>query len=96
MKRYNKPSKSTWETICKRPEINSADLSSIVNGIIENVKINSDAAIRSYAEKFDGVSIKNLLTSEKEISQSNEQVSEDLKSAIQLAKKNIELSLIHI
>ena len=90
MKRYNKPSKSTWETICKRPEINSADLSSIVNGIIENVKINGDAAIRSYAEKFDGVSIKNLLTSEKEISQSNEQVSEDLKSAIQLAKKNIE------
>ena len=90
MKRYNKPSKSTWETICKRPEFNSADLSSIVNGIIENVKINGDAAIRSYAEKFDGVSIKNLLTSEKEISQSNEQVSEDLKSAIQLAKKNIE------
>ena len=90
MKRYNKPSKSTWKTICKRPEINSADLSSIVNGIIENVKINGDDAIRSYTEKFDGVSIKNLLTSEKEISQSNEQVSEDLKSAIQLAKKNIE------
>ena len=90
MKRYNKPSKSTWETICKRPEINSADLSSIVNGILENVKINGDSAIRRYAEKYDGVSLKNLLTSDKEISQSNEQVSEDLKSAIQLAKKNIE------
>ena len=90
MKRYNNPSKSTWETICKRPEINSADLSSIVNGILENVKINGDSAIRSYAEKFDGVSLKNLLTSEQEISVSKEQVSQELKSAIQLAKKNIE------
>ena len=90
MKRYNKPSKSTWETICKRPEINSADLSSIVNGILENVKINGDSAIRSYAEKFDGVSLKNFLTSEQEISVSKKQVSQELKSAIQLAKKNIE------
>ena len=90
MKRYNKPSKSTWKTICKRPEINSADLSSIVNGILENVKINGDSAIRLYAEKFDGVSLKNFLTSEQEISLSKEQVSEELKSAIQLAKNNIE------
>ncbi len=90
MKRYNNPSKSTWETICKRPEINSADLSSIVNGILENVKINGDSAIRSYAEKFDGVSLKNLLISEYEISLSKDQVSEELKSAIQLAKNNIE------
>lgn len=90
MKRYNKPSKSTWKTICKRPEINSADLSSIVNGILENVKINGDSAIRLYAEKFDGVSLKNFLTSEQEISVSKKQVSQELKSAIQLAKKNIE------
>ena len=90
MKRYNKPSKSTWKTICKRPEINSADLSSIVNGILENVKINGDSAIRLYAEKFDGVSLKNLLTSEQEISVSKEQVSQELKNAIQLAKNNIE------
>ena len=90
MKRYNKPSKSTWKTICKRPEINSADLSSIVNGILENVKINGDSAIRLYAEKFDGVSPKNFLTSEQEISLSKKQVSQELKSAIQLAKKNIE------
>ncbi len=90
MKRYNKPSKSTWKTICKRPEINSADLSSIVNGILENVKINGDSAIRLYAEKFDGVSLKNFLISENEISLSKKQVSEELKSAIQLAKNNIE------
>ena len=90
MKRYNNPSKSTWETICKRPAINSADLSSIVNGILENVKINGDSAIRSYAEKFDGVSLKNLLISEQEISLSKEQVSAELKNAIQLAKNNIE------
>jgi len=90
MKRYNKPSKSTWETICKRPEINSADLSSVVNGILENVKINGDSAIRSYAEKFDGVSLKNFLTSEQEICLSKEQVSAELKNAIQLAKNNIE------
>lgn len=90
MKRYNKPSKSTWKTICKRPEINSADLSSVVNGILENVKINGDSAIRLYAEKFDGVSLKNFLTSEQEISVSKKQVSQELKSAIQLAKKNIE------
>ena len=90
MKRYNKPSKSTWETICKRPEINSADLSSVVNGILENVKINGDSAIRRYAEKFDGVSLKNFLTSEQEICLSKEQVSAELKNAIQLAKNNIE------
>ena len=90
MKRYNKPSKSTWQTICKRPEINSADLSSIVNGILENVKINGDSAIRLYAEKFDGVSLKNFLISENEISLSKKEVSEELKSAIQLAKNNIE------
>lgn len=90
MKRYNNPSKSTWETICKRPAINSADLSSIVNDVLENVKINGDSAIRSYAEKFDGVSLKNLLISEQEISLSKEQVSAELKNAIQLAKNNIE------
>ena len=90
MKRYDNPSKSTWETICKRPAINSADLSSIVNDVLENVKINGDSAIRSYAEKFDGVSLKNLLISEQEISLSKEQVSAELKNAIQLAKNNIE------
>lgn len=90
MKRYNNPSKSTWETICKRPAINSADLNLIVKDVLENVKIIGDSAIRSYAEKFDGVSLKNLLISEQEISLSKEQVSAELKNAIQLAKNNIE------
>jgi histidinol dehydrogenase len=85
------PPKESWEKLCRRPEIPGIDLENIVREIINNVKSNSDKAVKSYSEKFDGVPLENLVVSSDEILQSASQIPRELKDAINIAKKNIEI-----
>jgi histidinol dehydrogenase len=90
MKTILLPEKESWEELCKRPEIDRTDLVNTVRGIINSVKSESDSAVYRFSEKFDGASYRNLKVSSDEISQSDGQLSRELKNAIQIAKKNIE------
>ena len=89
MEVFKYPETSDWDSLCKRAQIAKNELEDIVNNILDNVKTNGDNALYEYAEKFDKVRLDSLQVSEKEIEAAVKTVSQDLKEAIQLAKKNI-------
>jgi len=90
MKHYSYPGKNEWPEIMKRPATDISSLEKTVRKILKKVKEKGDKAVRQYSHKFDGVKIKQLLVSEKEISDAEALLSEDLKAAIRQAKNNIE------
>jgi histidinol dehydrogenase len=85
------PEEQTWATLLQRPVINAADLFEKVHAIIDAVKVGKDKALIDFASKFDGVVLSNLLVSEQEFTTAIASVSTELKAAIGVAKKNIEL-----
>ncbi|MEO5783492.1 MAG: histidinol dehydrogenase [Ginsengibacter sp.] len=90
MKTFINPSKEKWVEIIERPKINDAELRIIVSGILKDVKENGDAAIKKYSLQFGKVLLHDLKVTDAEIDEAVNLVDEDLKTAIQLAKNNIE------
>jgi histidinol dehydrogenase len=84
------PQKKEWQKICLRPLIDIEELNDIVKGVFDDVKAEGDIAIRQYTEKFDKVNLPEFLVSEDVLANAENQISDDLKSAIILAKENIE------
>lgn len=84
------PDKSQWAEILKRPMMNTESLFDTVRSVIDRVKAEGDRAVLEYEEKFDGVSLPSLIVSEEELREADSLVAEDLKTAIYLAKQNIE------
>ncbi|MDO9580524.1 MAG: histidinol dehydrogenase [Bacteroidales bacterium] len=84
------PERERWETISKRPGIDKSDLEDTVKDIIGRVKTEGDNAVGLFSEKYDGVPQGSLKVSSAEILESVEQIPEDLKIAINIAKNNIE------
>ena len=60
-----------------------------VYDIIENVRTNGDAALREYSEKFDGVKLDDFKVDQSIIDEAWDNLPEDLKHALLVAKKNI-------
>lgn len=60
-----------------------------VYDIIENVRANGDAALREYSEKFDGVKLDDFKVDQSIIDAAWDNLPEDLKHALLVAKKNI-------
>ncbi len=83
------PPKSVWEEIARRPSIDSDVMEQAVKPILMDVKKRGDLALRDYTLQFDGVKIDRIEIDKETIERANEVVPEDLKHAIQLAKKNI-------
>lgn len=90
MKRYRNPQKETWTEICQRPVLDNNNLNTLVSQVLENVKLNGDKALFEYSQRFDGLDIEEFLVSKDEISAAIQDVSTELKDAIELAKNNIE------
>lgn len=84
------PKRETWTEILQRPTIETADLSKTVSAILVDIKLNGNRALREYTQKFDGVEIDELNVSEQEFDEAENQVSAELKQAINHAKSNIE------
>jgi histidinol dehydrogenase len=90
MQTFINPGREKWAEIIERPKINDAELKFIVADILKDVKENGDSAIKKYSLQFGKVLLGNLKVSDAEIVEAVDLVDEDLKSAIQLAKRNIE------
>ena len=60
-----------------------------VHDIIENIRANGDAALREYSEKFDGVKLDDFKVDQSIIDAAWDNLPEDLKHALLVAKKNI-------
>ena len=84
------PDKKDWQEIIKRPVFENASLEKTVKKILEKVKTKGDKAVRKYTKDFDGVKLKKLPVSEKEIKAAENLLSQELKEAIKQAKSNIE------
>ena len=89
MQIYKYPEATEWKKLSKRPAIETATLQKKVEKILKKVEQHGDKAIKKLAKEFDGIKIKHLLVTEKEIGTAINTVPEDLKNAIQQAKKNI-------
>lgn len=90
MKKFYGPLKDTWEAILQRPTIEKLAIEKLVKEVFEQVQTHGDQALVKYTKKFDGADLSTLKVSEKEIRQATTKVPDDLKAAIQIAKRNIE------
>lgn len=90
MRVYKNPNKSDWNTLIKRPILEQQDLDDIVIDILKDVKNNKDQALFKYAEKFDKTKLDTIQIDANEIETAKNQLPQDLKNAINLAKQNIE------
>ncbi len=90
MQKISYPNREKWEELLKRPTQSVSDIEETVNTIFEEVKTDGDTAIRNYTKKFDKIQLESFLVSKEELEKASTEVSEELKQAISLAKKNIE------
>ena len=74
----------------KRPEENLSHIKPAVIEILDRVKNERDQALIYYGEKFDGKKLTSLSVSQDEIHHAGDYLSEELKTAIQIAYQNIE------
>ena len=82
--------RSDWQRLLERPYIDVSKLNGTVADILDDVRKNGDDAVRRYEAKFDGVSLASLAVTEEELDSAVNEVSGELKSAIELAHSNIE------
>jgi histidinol dehydrogenase len=87
---YN-PDRKEWAKILQRPYIDNTAVLQSVKTILDEVKQNGDKALQQFSKQFDGVSINDITVSEGEINSAEQLLSGQLKTAIQQAKKNIEV-----
>jgi histidinol dehydrogenase len=90
MKVIDKPGRTEWKEILKRPYFDNSAVLNSVQSILSEVKNGGDKAIKELIKKFEGVEIDNFLVSEQEIREAINQLPAELKKAIQEASKNIE------
>ncbi len=83
------PERSKWSAILERPSMDHGNLEEQVLKIIDDVKENGDSALRSYTHQFDGVELDSLKVDQEDISAAEQEVSKELKRAIEEAQWNI-------
>lgn len=87
------PSREEWAALAERPVLDVSTLFDTVRTVLNEVRMEGDAAVMRYEEKFDKINLAtfgSLQVSEEEIIAARALVSEDLKEAIRNAKNNIE------
>lgn len=66
-----------------------ADVSGVVSAILEDVRLNGDAAVLRYTEKFDGAKLESLLVSPEEIEEAMRLTEPEFLDVLRLAERNI-------
>ncbi len=89
MKIVKNPNRSDWASLLERPTTDVATLLQTIQPILDAVKTGGDEALKEYNKKFDGYGGDQLVVSEEELDQAENQISAELKVAILLAKENI-------
>ena len=90
MNKIFNPKPENWSAILERPTQTIGDIEVTVKEIFMEVQSNGDKAIAKYTSLFDGVTLENMEVAESEIEQAITSIPDELKTAIQLAKSNIE------
>jgi histidinol dehydrogenase len=88
---FKEPKKKDWPSILARPQFDAAPLEAKVREILLAVKQRGDAAISAYTLAFDKIAISNFKLSASAFDAAEKVLTPSLKTAIQLAKVNIEV-----
>ena len=91
IKVFNEPSVKDWPILLARPTIDATQLLAQVQAILDEVKINGDKALKRFTLELDKVDIKQLQLNAEQIASAENELTPSLKTAIQLAKVNIEV-----
>ncbi|MCX6211618.1 MAG: histidinol dehydrogenase [Bacteroidetes bacterium] len=91
MQVYNEPAVKEWPNLLARPAMDTSQLYAKLQPIIDEVKADGDKAIKKITKDFDQVALQQLELDEKKIAAAEKELSPSLKTAIQLAKVNIEI-----
>lgn len=83
------PDSSQWKRLLSRPAFENTSLEATVQAVLNDVKANGDAAVLRYSQMFDNPSITNFEVSQSEIDAAEQNISSELKKAIEIAKNNI-------
>lgn len=84
------PERLEWASILVRPQFDTSSLNNTVSAVLADIRGRGDKAILEYEERFDKVKLSSLTVTREEIEASESLVSEELRAAIRLAKRNIE------
>jgi len=90
MEKIEFPLKSDWKKLAERPAAEKGKLEALVVNVFTEIEEDGDKAVLKYSKTFDKVSMESSAVNKADIENSGSQLSEELKAAIQLAKKNIE------
>ncbi len=88
---YINPAREQWAELCERNIPQDSEISNRVQQIIDSIAHGGDDALRSVVESIEGVAPAQFEVSAEAIAAAESQVSEELKVALQQAKRNIEL-----
>lgn len=89
MKVYKNPDRSEWADICLRSHLDVSSLNSAVSGILDDVRLRGDEAVKEYEAKFDHAVLGELMVSEEEKAEAMAVIDRELLDAIRLAHDNI-------
>ncbi len=90
MEKIEFPLKSEWKKLAERPAAEKEKLESLVARVFTEIEEEGDKAVLKYAKTFDKVVMEFLAVDKLAVENAAEQISDELKQAIQLAKSNIE------
>ena len=90
MKTAIQPNRADWAELLRRPTLDTSSLDATVQRILDEIREDGDAAVRRYTSQFDGVQLDRLAVSEADLAAAADQLSDELKAAIQTARANIE------
>ena len=83
------PKAGQFPSLCKRPEIDHAMLSTGIQTVFNEIKRNGDEALLNYTEKFDGVKLQSSIYDITSKDAASITISDDLKQSITIAYHNI-------
>lgn len=89
MKVIRFPKVEDYPNLLQRPAINAQKLHQTVRKILNDVKLRGDKAVLDYEQQFDKVSLTSLEVSREEWETAVQQVSPELRQALELAHENI-------
>jgi len=84
------PAKEAWGKLTKRPQMDTKALFASTQAVLDDIRSHGDAAVREYSERFDKVSLNAFEVTDEEWAEAGALVSDELKNALRVAKKNIE------
>ncbi|WP_288073192.1 histidinol dehydrogenase [Hydrotalea sp.] len=91
MQVFENPAPQVWKELLQRPVFDNTGLQATVQNILKEVKLNGDAAIRSFTLSLDKVLLEDIAVQEAEIASASFKIKPELKNAIQVAANNITL-----